>query len=782
MSLFRASPFLAVVSLELLLAGFLAASHRMIAGHDGFHYFALQYYFMNGAAASGEIPQWIPFMAQGMPATWWYAIQAAPWQAALLQAAGLFKGLDLLPLFYAGIFWDTLLLLTGTWLLARLLFSSRWTAFFVTVTVAGSAIWTSQPWFNFHSTYALPLALYLGHRFLETGRWRYLLISGNLLALQTLGNLPYFLSVASLAFFLYFLFYALFNLKEVGPQLKKIRWGWPSTATFLLIGASFLAVFLLLRTDVDQTLQYNIGRNPDGTTPFDLFLSYGSSQQAAKWIELLLRAPLALDYTLYVGLLTLPLIFLFPLSASRRKALPLAACALFFLFFSQGSLVLARIGYDLWPFMKFYRHLGLTACWAKLFLALLAGAGFEVLFVERTRRALPLGLGLALGSLALALFILARNEALWAELIPRIFSGQEWQAFAPILQGDRLASLIQGSGWISLLAALVVTGAWLGRGTRSLWIALALTLQVADLYGYKLADALLKTVPLTGTERQLTQLQEVPFAQRRLPLEGNKTQRVQDFVRLPPFRTIVGIVNLFLFADEPGSSFRIDYWQRPLDQLMRAYWGQPIHDRSVKPAGLIPWRGLDFPLRHPAAAKVAGVTEDKIRFFSDAHGIETEEEMARLMTDGGYAGDLLLILPREGRVPGLKPGTPQPLSTDERLGLGLEVTRFDSNHLEFFVTVPGTEPAWAFYSDVWHPNWRAAVNGKLVPVFRANLAYKAVPLEAGENRVHFFFESKRLTWAYRFFGANALVWVVGVLGLAGRLIWAGSPANKEAKS
>ncbi|MBI1952976.1 MAG: hypothetical protein HYS41_02510, partial [Candidatus Omnitrophica bacterium] len=88
----------------------------------------------------------------------------------------------------------------------------------------------------------------------------------------------------------------------------------------------------------------------------------------------------------------------------------------------------------------------------------------------------------------------------------------------------------------------------------------------------------------------------------------------------------------------------------------------------------------------------------------------------------------------------------------------------------------------AFYSDVWHPFWKAKVNGRPVPVARANLAYKAVPILPGENRVHFFFESKALVWAYRFFGINALIWVAGIVVLAGRIIGAGNPASREARN
>ena len=71
-------------------------------------------------------------------------------------------------------------------------------ATFVTLSVVGSGVWLDQPYWNFRLYYALPLVLELGHRFIDQGRWRWLLLAGNLLAVQTIGNLPYFMPVVSL--------------------------------------------------------------------------------------------------------------------------------------------------------------------------------------------------------------------------------------------------------------------------------------------------------------------------------------------------------------------------------------------------------------------------------------------------------------------------------------------------------------------------------------------------------------------------------------------------------
>lgn len=215
--------FLALIP-EILLLASLALAHRMPGGHDGLQYFTLQYIFLNGTAVSGEIPLWMPFMSHGTVSTWWYAVQAAPMQQIFTLMGPLLRSVDFLPLFYAGLLGDMLLLLTGCWLLSERFFSFRWTRLFVCLTAAGSAVWVTQPWYNFHFYYGVPLVLYFLHRFLETSKWRHLFFAGNLLALQTLGNLPYFLPFTSLVCFLYLVFYGLCNLEKARRCLRSLRW------------------------------------------------------------------------------------------------------------------------------------------------------------------------------------------------------------------------------------------------------------------------------------------------------------------------------------------------------------------------------------------------------------------------------------------------------------------------------------------------------------------------------------------------------------------------------
>ena len=134
----------AIVGAELLHTIIAAAQHRVPFSHDGFQYFTLHYYFLNDAIQSAEIAQWIPFMNQGTVASLWRGIQSALLQNVLLEVPVLARQFNLLTLYHAGMFVDAMVLLTGTWLLARRFFGPT-TAVFISLSVVGSTRCEDRP-------------------------------------------------------------------------------------------------------------------------------------------------------------------------------------------------------------------------------------------------------------------------------------------------------------------------------------------------------------------------------------------------------------------------------------------------------------------------------------------------------------------------------------------------------------------------------------------------------------------------------------------------------------
>jgi hypothetical protein len=136
-----------------------------------------------------------------------------------------------------------------------------------------------------------------------------------------------------------------------------------------------------------------------------------------------------------------------------------------------------------------------------------------------------------------------------------------------------------------------------------------------------------------------------------------------------------------------------------------------------------------------------------------------------VLTDPSYQGDLLFV-----SAPAMAGETPttipwrwqQSLSADDTRELPYRVERFDANNLVVHVSNTLATPVWLFYSDVWHPWWRATINESPAPVYRANVAYKAVRIQPGENVVHLRFHSEVLAALMALGAVNAGFWLITV--------------------
>jgi hypothetical protein len=178
-------------------------------------------------------------------------------------------------------------------------------------------------------------------------------------------------------------------------------------------------------------------------------------------------------------------------------------------------------------------------------------------------------------------------------------------------------------------------------------------------------------------------------------------------------------------------------------------------------------------MTRPGAGAVAGVSADKIRFYAAAYAVATPADLVPVMTSESYAGDRLFILPLDSTrgTPGEEAAPArvqpwmqgQPLSADDTRRLSYEVLRFDANTLAIRVANPDASAGWLSYADVWHPSWRATVNGKRVPVYRANMAYKAIPIEGGDNVIEFRFGSRLFSVLAALASLNAAAWLIGLL-------------------
>jgi hypothetical protein len=82
------------------------------------------------------------------------------------------------------------------------------------------------------------------------------------------------------------------------------------------------------------------------------------------------------------------------------------------------------------------------------------------------------------------------------------------------------------------------------------------------------------------------------------------------------------------------------------------------------------------------------------------------------------------------------------------------------------------EPGWLLLTDTFYPGWVARVDGAEVPIQRANIYFRAVPLEAGSHQVELTYQPLLFWW-----GAGiSLVTLLGLIG-AWAAIGRGDPSS-----
>jgi hypothetical protein len=91
----------------------------------------------------------------------------------------------------------------------------------------------------------------------------------------------------------------------------------------------------------------------------------------------------------------------------------------------------------------------------------------------------------------------------------------------------------------------------------------------------------------------------------------------------------------------------------------------------------------------------------------------------------------------------------------------IDLEAFGPNEIWLRVDTPAD--AYLVLSEVWHPDWRATVDGVPAPVLRANHAFRAVRLGPGQNEVHLTFAPRSWRLGLAISGLTLLVvvgWVV----------------------
>ena len=101
---------------------------------------------------------------------------------------------------------------------------------------------------------------------------------------------------------------------------------------------------------------------------------------------------------------------------------------------------------------------------------------------------------------------------------------------------------------------------------------------------------------------------------------------------------------------------------------------------------------------------------------------------------------------------------PQPAAGEEHV----QVVGYSPERVTLMVTA--TTPGYVLLADAWYPGWQAEVDGQPVPLYRADLLFRAVALDAGQHEVVFLFRPLSVR-------VGAWISLAGGLGLIGLWLW-----------
>ncbi|MFQ5428208.1 MAG: hypothetical protein ACE5EZ_04415 [Thermodesulfobacteriota bacterium] len=701
--------------------------------------FQIFYYFYNDLFFAGEIPRWLSFVSYGMQSDPSLIGNLTATQCVSMLMGLIFRIKSVIFLYNLAILFEQLILLVGTYLLARCLFKDKTTVIFVSIITICSSVVLFQPYFNFHIYSYLPLIIFFITRFFSTTKLRYLMLSGICFSASFFGSATYCIPIEALAIMVIFGVLFCAHLKRWRLFLS------PSRGDLLVSGALFLifittagCFYYFIANSMEFTDGLSIGRDPvTHATYLDTYLSYGSDTIGfKKFTALIFPAPkfVLTDITLHIGLISLAFVLYALIFVRSAVFIAFAAIIALFTLFSLGPKTpVAELLYYYFPMMKYYRHVGHTVGNFKVFLPFMAGFGLdhflkrfapageetgaanEGISMQRARTALPpevlFSALLLLGSLIYSRYVMLN------------------------IQGTALG--LSGAFLLCLFILLRSTAAARRISIFLLACTLFQMLSYQTLVSYMFHQTSARYRPV-GEET--LKVSRYGFQERRLPAvpEGRPAE-ASRFTDQSVYAMVLKPTVTYTFAygflqwDPCIPAYRIDLLNTHVASLLRLISGGKFAQRGDNKL-LLPY--------NRALLQIVGCSAPKLKLSSNVIFADTPEESSSIIKEGRDMSSLIVL---NGVDEKTRAAWRAADSTDTSGGGGaITVKGFSSNGLRLKVRVARAAGSWLYYADAWHPDWKAFVNQRQVPIARANMAFKAIKLEGGENDVEFVFEKTPL--------------------------------------
>ncbi|MBI4839268.1 MAG: hypothetical protein HY806_09065 [Nitrospirae bacterium] len=674
-----------------------------VACYQGFFFHYNELYYNN------ELPFWIPFGNYGL-AEYSVPLSYSPSAYLTLFSGWLLKIKEVLMLFKVSLFLEQIVFLLGMYMLSNRLFKNKTTVLFVCISALGSQFLLDQVVFNFRGYSHAPLIIYFIVRFFEDYKLRRLALAASVFFISLFGTthlapiqlLPVMIICGILFTGNYKGLYRRFSLDKKDIVLTLLY-----TAFLITLAAAWYS-YIQNSQKFTQSLTY--GRDPVTMhTYLDVFLTYGANINFKKFLDLLIPAGFSTEsITLFVGLT--PLVFVI-YGFIRVRALlffAFAAVVVILGLLSAGDKTpVAELLYRYSPGMKYYRHIGFVAASFKMFLPLMAGFGLDYFLKELNSR----------DKAGREIIMLISAGAVLLAAASGVFIGLTDRAWLNIFL-------------IAVPAACILSFAGFYKYfyDKIFYIKVVLVVCIAmEMFIYR---GILTSgyYPMSQERRPIYQYAEVnkyafPITRAASPPDLRSFTIYPSLFLQHVCSYVVSVYN-FIQWDACMSEFRNDFLTKNVLNLINLKGGEFGGWMQV----FLP---KDINFRYSL-----GCESPKLKIISNVIFTNNIDEAMKAVKATKNINEVIVLSQ-----------VPEHLRHDKDLGPAegdksfIKVTDYKANGLELEVFSSGNN-LWLYYADAWHPDWKAFLNDKPVYIAQANLAFKAIKLEKGENRVRFVFDDR----------------------------------------
>ena len=694
---------------------------------------------------TGDLPEWLPHAVYGHHTHLENILRLSPLTYPVMVLGKLLGILDTLVMFKTVILLEIIVLCCGFLLLANELFENRYVALFALAPLLLTTIVINQIYFLFHIVYLMPLMTYYILRFVKSGNIKNIIFTAAISFSALYGNNVYFIiyyfiySIVALSIF--------FCVYRKGFRLVFKRVHIPSISLVLL----FMGVsILLILTSTDELTFLVPGRDPVTLqVDLDTFLTYGRGG-IIKTLEMLLAVPLSTnDVLFYVP--SMALIFAVYALFRERDRVFLALTAVFTIMLVLAWGRYSPLAYAIYyiPGVSYFRHIGLMYAFPKVLLCLIAGfglrrflttsAGGEGAFHEERRFLTVISSLTALAVFAvlgITLFITRTLEVNSIRMALVMLSAIGFAIFAltsflPTLRKQTLLGV-----WIGVM---VLQGGGYLIGINALF---SNDYDIDPAVKKEIADA--RLYPFEETRLAMPNHPKFPLWNAFIqgPYLYQSYMNLYGALGIDPCYPVIPRNRMDVYASSVGTLTHHLFGQDADIRNLGAYYKQSPDALFFRLAGCRP------------TAKLQLIGSFDERALGPGPPITPEAMASAVMVERPDTGERRLVKSTAG----------ESLSAASLSGQGIAVTHFSANRLEVKVEEVGPKGAWLVYADAFHPGWRAAVDGRPAPVWRANLAFKAVYLPPGTTAAGFDFTPPWRQAAYWFVALFSLaVMVLGCL-------------------